>query len=91
LLIVGVHIALFEESVFRGYLQPALVHRLGRWGGLLATAVVFAAWHPPHFHLTGFLVRLGRGFVTGLLRGADRPLFAAVVAHALLWPVVGLA
>lgn len=90
-LIAGAHIAFFEETVFRGYLQPALIARLGRWGGPIATAVVFAAWHPPFFTLAGFLVRLGLGLATGALRGTDRSLMAPFIAHACLWPFVGLA
>jgi membrane protease YdiL (CAAX protease family) len=91
LLVAGAHIAFFEESVFRGYLQPALIGRLGVPVGIVATAVVFAAWHPPHFHVLGFVIRLGLGLATGALRGADRPLLAAFLAHAMLWAVVGLA
>ena len=90
LLLVGLAIALFEESVFRGYLQPALIHHLGLAGGVALTAIMFAASHPPFFTLPGFLVRLSLGLVTGLSRGQSRPLTAAITAHALLWPVVGL-
>jgi membrane protease YdiL (CAAX protease family) len=88
-LLVGAAIALFEEPVFRGYLQPALIERLGFAGGVAVTALVFAAWHPPYFSVTGFLVRLSLGLVTGSLRGRDRPLTAAITAHALLWAVLG--
>jgi membrane protease YdiL (CAAX protease family) len=90
LLLVGLAIAAFEEPAFRGYLQPALVQRLGLVGGVAVTALVFAAWHPPFFNVTSFLVRLSLGLVTGISRGRDRPLTAALAAHALLWPVVGL-
>jgi len=89
-LVVGLAIALFEEPVFRGYLQPALIARLGWAGGVAVTALVFAAWHPPHFSVPGFLIRLSLGLVTGLTRGRDQPLTAAIVAHTLLWPVLGL-
>ena len=92
-LLVGLTIALFEESVFRGYLQPALVHRLGLGRGIVLTAVIFAAWHPTPHHLislAGFLIRLSLGLVTGLARGRDRPLTAAIITHALIWPVLGL-
>jgi membrane protease YdiL (CAAX protease family) len=89
-LLVGMAIAFYEEPVFRGYLQPALIERLGFPGGVAVTALVFAAWHPPHFNVTGFFVRLSLGLVTGLLRGRDRPLTAALTAHALLWAVLGL-
>lgn len=89
-LLVGLAIASFEEPVFRGYLQPALIDRLGLPGGILVTALIFAAWHPPFFSVAGFLVRLSLGLVTGVSRGRDRPLTAAITAHALLWPVLGL-
>lgn len=93
-LFVGLTIAIFEESVFRGYLQPALVHRLGLGFGVILTAIIFAAWHPipkpPHFSFPGFLVRLSLGLITGLSRGRDRPLTAAITTHALIWPVLGL-
>jgi membrane protease YdiL (CAAX protease family) len=90
-LMIGIAIAVFEESVFRGYLQPTLIHRLGYVGGIAVTAVVFAAWHPPLFSVAGFLVRLSLGLVTGLSRGRDRPLTAAITTHALLWAALGLA
>lgn len=90
LLLVGLAIAIFEESVFRGYLQPSLVHHLGLVGGVVVTALIFAAWHPPRFALPSFLIRLVLGLVTGACRGRDRPLTGAIAAHALLWPVVGL-
>jgi hypothetical protein len=34
-----------EEVLFRGWLQPALIARIGVPGGVLAGAVVFAAFH----------------------------------------------
>lgn len=90
-LLVGLHIAFVEETIFRGVVQPALILKWGKWPGIMATAILFAAWHPPYFHVSGFLIRLGLGLVTGMLRGEDRPLWGAFVAHACLWPVVGQA
>ena len=80
-----------ESAVRMGYTQPALIDRLGLAGGVAVTALIFAAWHPPFFTVTNFFVRLSLGLVTGVSRGRDRPLTAALVAHAGLWAVVGLA
>jgi membrane protease YdiL (CAAX protease family) len=88
--ILGLAIALWEESVFRGYLQPALIARAGAVGGVALTALIFAIWHPPSFHLLGMSARLVQGCVLGALRGRDRPLAAAVVAHWLYWSVFGV-
>jgi membrane protease YdiL (CAAX protease family) len=88
--ILGVAIALWEEGVFRGYLQPALIARLGVPAGVAATAVVYALWHPPHFHAVGMSARLAQGLVLGALRGRDRSLTPPVLAHALYWSAFGL-
>jgi len=85
---LGVQAALAEETLFRGYLQGALAHRVGVGAAVLATALVFAL-----SHLTLAPVRLlglvWIGLVLGALRGGDRPLVAPAVAHALLWAVWG--
>jgi uncharacterized protein len=48
-LLLGVVLTLLqtgtEELVFRGWLQPALVDRLGALGGVILGAVLFAAFH----------------------------------------------
>ncbi len=85
---IGLDAAFTEESLFRGYLQPALVKRLGFGAGLLATAAVFAVYHLS-FTPLGLLSKLVLGAVFGLLRGRDRPLWVSAIAHAMLWVVVG--
>lgn len=90
-LAVGLGAAFTEEPIFRGYLQPLLM-RMTRFGvGLALTSLVFALIHagslrwPP----IGFLGKLSIGLAAGVLRGRDRPLTGALVAHALVWAVWG--
>ncbi len=88
--IIGVAIALWEECVFRGYLQPAVIARFGVEVGVAATAVVYAVWHPPHFVVVGMLARLAQGLVLGAMRGRDRSLWPPIISHALYWSVFGV-
>ncbi|HEY3446318.1 MAG TPA: CPBP family intramembrane glutamic endopeptidase [Myxococcales bacterium] len=81
--------AFTEESLFRGYLQPAMVKRFGFGGGLLATSAVFSLYHL-NFTPQGLVSKLAFGLLFGLLRGRDRPLWVSGLAHAMLWVVVGM-
>lgn len=57
---------LAEELLFRGWLQPRLVTRLGAWPGLLLTALLFGAAHLPFsplFALVAGVAGLGYGLV----------------------------
>lgn len=87
---VGILIAIAEESLFRGYLQGELARRIGFRGAYVVTAVVYALWHFPMFQPASVVARLGQGLVYGALRGRDRPLASAAIAHALCWSFVGL-
>lgn len=87
-LMVACDAAFVEESLFRGYLQPALVQRLGFAGGLVATAAIFAVYHL-NFRPLGLLSKLVLGLAFGLMRGRDRPLWVSGIAHGMLWVVVG--
>lgn len=86
--LIGIHAAFVEETIFRGYLQPTLISRWGRWGGLLGTAAIFALYHlnPRPFAL---LSKLAFGLVFSALRERDDSVVASAIAHALLWCVVG--
>jgi membrane protease YdiL (CAAX protease family) len=72
-LLLWLGIALAEESVFRGYIQPRLKGCLGMWPGLLAAAVMFSLWQLPR--LVGdpatlplnMALALGQGLVLGFL------------------------
>jgi len=46
-------VAIGEESLFRGVLQPALSERLGKWGGWATTSVLFGAVHIFNFTQPG--------------------------------------
>lgn len=87
-LLIGLEAAFTEETLFRGYLQPALMRRLGTFGGLTCTAILFSL-----YHLQPRPLALGLKFVLGLLfgslRGRNRSLWTSFTAHVLLWTLVG--
>lgn len=87
--VIGVNASIVEESLFRGYLQPALCKRLGTAGGIVTTAVLFSLMHVPG-NVVAFGGRLILGLGMGLLRGHDRPLWAPAILHTLLWAVIGM-
>jgi membrane protease YdiL (CAAX protease family) len=88
LLIAVFGAALVEESLFRGYLQPALASKLGLAGAIVVQAIIFSAMHM-RFHPLGFLVKVAFGVIFGVLRGRDRSLVAPGIAHGLIWAVWG--
>jgi membrane protease YdiL (CAAX protease family) len=89
-LVIGLCAATIEESIFRGYLQPALIAKVGLVGGILIGAVVFGLYHvfmgPSPFNLIG---KVCFGLVLGALRGRDRSLVGPMFAHFLFWQVMG--
>ncbi len=89
-LFIGVTAAFYEESLFRGYLQPALVARVGAVGGIVLTAAVFSVYHL-QFHPASLVAKFGLGLVFGGLRARGRTLLAPATAHALVWAVIGAA
>jgi hypothetical protein len=86
--LLGLQSAFVEETLFRGYLQPAFIARWGTVAGILMTAAVFALYHlnPRPYALAA---KFAFGIIFGVLKGRDRSLFAPAVAHALLWNIVG--
>jgi membrane protease YdiL (CAAX protease family) len=85
---IGLDAGLLEEGLFRGYLQPALAKKLGYPAGLLLTSLVFAVYHLKLVPVV-LLAKVVLGLIFGVLRGQDRPIWASVIAHGLLWFVVG--
>jgi membrane protease YdiL (CAAX protease family) len=82
-------VGLVEEAMFRGVLQSDLVAWLGRWRGLLATAVLFTAWHIPQRLLGGasgadLAASLGLVFLTGMMLGLFMLAVRNVVGPAIL-------
>jgi membrane protease YdiL (CAAX protease family) len=88
-LCIGLEAAFSEETLFRGYLQPALVERLRFPAGLFVMASVFAVYHL-NPRLVPLAAKVCLGLAFGLMRGRDRPLFISATAHGLLWAAVGV-
>ena len=72
-LLITLGIALAEETVFRGYIQPRLSTWMGNWPGLVVTAVLFAAWRlvvwVNHLPVETILILFGLTLAQGLVLG----------------------
>ena len=77
-LFVGIGAPIMEEIFFRGFMQPAMIRRLGAPGGLLLTAAIFGA---VHLQLLQFPALAAFGLVLGLLAYKCKRLGPAIVAH----------
>jgi membrane protease YdiL (CAAX protease family) len=77
ILVAAVGAAVCEEFVFRGILQRSLTARLGGWGAILVTSMVFGLLHT--------VWRLPAAFTLGLFLGVlywrSQSLLPPVVAH----------
>ena len=78
LLVLG-FVPLWEEILFRGYLQRSLERRLGAAPGILLAAALFAALH---FESWRFVHLWAGGIVFGAFVQAARSLWAGVALHA---------
>jgi membrane protease YdiL (CAAX protease family) len=87
---IGVSAAITEESLFRGYLQPGLVKRLGPVAGILLGAAIFSVYHL-NFGLASLLSKFALGALFGLLRHRTGSLVPGALAHASVWAVLGSA
>lgn len=85
---IGLTAAAYEESLFRGYVQPAVASRTGVEVAVPLTAAIFALYHLQlqPFALAG---KFAVGLVFGALRASRPSLFAPAVAHTLVWAVIG--
>lgn len=88
--LMGIIAAIPEETVFRGIIQPTLQNKVGRWSGILLTAVVFALYHVQYaLVLPRLISHTCWGLVLGLLRERTGTLWAPAIAHALMWFILG--
>jgi membrane protease YdiL (CAAX protease family) len=87
-LCIGLLAAFNEESLFRGYLQPGLVARVGAAPGVLVAALVFALYHG-NFAPLALLGKLLFGVVFGVLAYRRKSLVPSGLAHLLTWGVMG--
>jgi membrane protease YdiL (CAAX protease family) len=77
-----------EEFFCRGAIQGLLERRLGAWGGIAATAVLFAALHLDPW---GFPAKLAFGLAAGFAVYATRSIWAGVILHVANNAIAGLA
>ena len=88
--LMGVIAAIPEETIFRGIMQPTLQRKVGRWPGILLTAVIFAVYHIHfQFALPRIISHTCWGLILGLLRERTGTLWAPAIAHALMWIIFG--
>jgi membrane protease YdiL (CAAX protease family) len=78
ILIVGIGAPVFEEIFYRGLVQRSIVRRLGRWPGVVITAVVFGA---VHFQALQFVSLALFGGVLGVLALRSGRLGPSIAAH----------
>jgi sodium transport system permease protein len=72
--------AVCEEALFRGLAQPALRARLGGWGAILVTALLFAGFHLSWYR---FMPTAILGVALGFLRDRSGSLWPSVLFHAI--------
>lgn len=86
---IGVVAAFAEETVFRGYMQPAAIHRLGQVGGVFLTAFLFDILHLKAQPIS-LVTKMWIGLVLGGLRWRNGGVWSPAITHALIWIVLGL-
>lgn len=79
-LFVGIGAPIFEEILFRGFLQPAAIRRLGPALGIGLTSLVFGA---VHLQLLQFPGLAAFGAVLGFVAYRTNALLAPITAHML--------
>lgn len=86
--VIGVQAAFFEETVYRGLLQPGLMSRLGGAAGFIASVLIFAVGHLA-FAPLALAGKLIYGVVLGALALWSRSLWPSAIAHAIAWSMLG--
>ncbi|WP_276280661.1 CPBP family intramembrane glutamic endopeptidase [Halorussus caseinilyticus] len=74
-------VALVEELVFRGLVQPTLVHRIGTWPGLAVTNLLFGAMHSAYASPSTIAFAAGLGLVFSLVYEATESLLVTTAIH----------
>jgi membrane protease YdiL (CAAX protease family) len=74
---------LFEELLFRGFIQPLLSRTFGVVAGILITAIIFGALHAPEYSLAWqYAVAVSIvGAVLGWVRTASNSIIPSTVMH----------
>ena len=79
ILVIGIAPGIFEELLFRGYIQTGLRRRWGPWIGSFVAAVLFGVCH---LDLTQGLFAGIMGWYLGLLTERTNSLLPAMLCHA---------
>ncbi len=77
-LVIGITPGIFEELLFRGYLQTGLTRRWGPLAGVSAASFAFAIFHVDPVHAAGVLLI---GVYLGWVYWASGSLFPAMLGH----------
>jgi len=77
--IVGVLAGIFEELLFRGPIQTALMRKNNPWFAIIVTALLFAA---AHLDLHGMGIRAALGILLGWVVWRTGSIFPAMMIHA---------
>lgn len=77
-LVIGLTPGIFEELLFRGYLQTGLTRRWGAYGGILIASLLFAIFHLDPVHASGVLLI---GVYLGWVYWASGSLIPAMLGH----------
>lgn len=86
---IGFAAAFAEESIFRGFLLPALEKKTGNKVAAFAImCLVFSLYHLPR-HPLAFVGRILTGFAYGLAAKRTGALWAGAIAHFLTWAILG--
>lgn len=85
------HVAFYEEMLFRGLLQGALIDWLGTWKGITLTVVVCTLFHFPNQFISGgftvqaatsyFISLLPIGFFFGFLTYKLKNIYFGLIIH----------
>lgn len=72
---------IFEELLFRGFVQTAFNKRFGSLAAILATALIFTYWHCTTFGLNLNIIIFIDAIIFSVLRRWDGSLWSSTAAH----------
>lgn len=72
-----------EETAFRGWIQRALQTRLGTWGGIIVSAMLFAVMHVGFVDTARLGVPLTLGIALGIIAQRAGTVRASILVHAV--------
>lgn len=96
--LLGIKVAFWEETLFRGDLLGALAARVGTAWAVALSSVVFGLYHLGWSDVTAgvggvlslnILLKVVMGIVFAVSAVRTRSLVPSAIAHALLWAVMG--